>query len=187
MKNNTEKLKVRIAGNFEQHFLHFGFKKTTVDEVAAEMGMSKKTIYKHFNSKEDIYYFIVSRLAQGRKLLIEKKLIGIDSAMERLETMIRINLYEFRKIMQTKDKAIQDRYQGDIASKAFREAFYEMLSDIVNEGVKKEEFSICEQAITIRYIQALISETVNTIREDIDSNADDILICTLKKILIEKK
>lgn len=187
MKNNTEKLKVRIAGNFEQHFLHFGFKKTTVDEVAAEMGMSKKTIYKHFNSKEDIYYFIVSRLAQGRKLLIEKKLIGIDSAMERLETMVRINLYEFRKIMQTKDKAIQDRYQGDIASKAFREAFYEMLSDIVNEGVKKEEFSICEQAITIRYIQALISETVNTIREDIDSNADDILICTLKKILIEKK
>lgn len=187
MKDSTEKLKVRIAGNFEQHFLHFGFKKTTVDEVAAEMGMSKKTIYKHFSSKEDIYFFIVSRLAEGRKLLIEKKLVGIDSAMERLETMIRINLYEFRKIMQTKKKAVQDRYQGEIATKAFREAFYEMLSDIINEGVNKGEFTICEQEITIRYIQALIAETVNTIREDLDSNADEILVCTLKKILLEKK
>jgi AcrR family transcriptional regulator len=178
---------VRIAGNFEEHFLHFGFKKTTVDEVAAEMGISKKTIYKHFSSKEDIFYFIISRMAQGRKLLIEKKLIDINAAMERLEMMIRFNLTEFRKMLRTKEHAIQDRFQNEIAARAFRESFYEMLSDIIEEGVKKGEFSVCEHGITTRYVQALITETVNTIREDFNSNADDILICTLKKILIVKK
>jgi len=187
LKDTTEKLKVLIAGNFEEHFLHFGFKKTTVDEVAAEMGISKKTIYKHFSSKEDIFYFIISRLAQSRKLLIEKKLVNIDSAWERLETMIKINLAEFRKLMKSRQTDIQDRFQSEIANKAFREAFYEMLSDIIEEGVSQGEFTVCEHALTIRYIQALMSETVTTVREDLDSNAGDILICTLKKILIIKK
>ena len=33
-------------------FLTLGFKSVTMDEIATEMGISKKTIYKYFSNKE---------------------------------------------------------------------------------------------------------------------------------------
>jgi len=38
----------------EEKFFRDGFYKTTMDEVASELKMSKKTIYKFFPSKDDL-------------------------------------------------------------------------------------------------------------------------------------
>ena len=46
--------KERIIEAASEKFFAQGFSKVTVDEIAAEVGMSKKTIYKFFPSKEDI-------------------------------------------------------------------------------------------------------------------------------------
>lgn len=35
-------------------FLTLGFKSVTMDDIAAEMGISKKTIYQHFSNKNDL-------------------------------------------------------------------------------------------------------------------------------------
>ena len=45
----------QIADVFKKYFHHYGFKKTSVDEVAAELHISKKTIYSYFESKEAIF------------------------------------------------------------------------------------------------------------------------------------
>ena len=34
--------------------MHEGFSKVTLDEIATELGMSKKTLYKYFEDKEDL-------------------------------------------------------------------------------------------------------------------------------------
>ena len=46
--------KERIIEVAREKFFAQGFSKVTVDEVASELGMSKKTIYKFFPSKEDL-------------------------------------------------------------------------------------------------------------------------------------
>jgi AcrR family transcriptional regulator len=35
-------------------FLHYGYKKTTIDEIAADAGVGKGTVYLYFGGKEDI-------------------------------------------------------------------------------------------------------------------------------------
>lgn len=35
-------------------FLKFGFKSVTMDDIANDLGISKKTLYKHFKNKEDL-------------------------------------------------------------------------------------------------------------------------------------
>jgi len=35
-------------------FLHYGFKNVTVDEIARQAGISKKTLYKEFSKKDDV-------------------------------------------------------------------------------------------------------------------------------------
>jgi AcrR family transcriptional regulator len=44
----------RIIAFAQDRFLNPGFSKVTLDEIASELGMSKKTLYKYFENKEDI-------------------------------------------------------------------------------------------------------------------------------------
>ncbi|MCI0707993.1 MAG: TetR/AcrR family transcriptional regulator [Ignavibacteriae bacterium] len=52
MSDQQEKERILQAAG--EKFFSQGFSKVTVDEIASEIGMSKKTIYKFFPSKEDI-------------------------------------------------------------------------------------------------------------------------------------
>lgn len=47
-------IKARILEAAKENFFNHGFSKTTMEEFAQSMGMSKKTIYKFFTSKDDI-------------------------------------------------------------------------------------------------------------------------------------
>lgn len=47
-------MKERILQTASQMFLTQGFKNTTMDDIAREMGISKKTLYKLFKTKEDL-------------------------------------------------------------------------------------------------------------------------------------
>ena len=51
--SDTE-IKSRILEAARKYFFENGFSKTTMEEFAQSMGMSKKTIYKFFPSKEDL-------------------------------------------------------------------------------------------------------------------------------------
>ena len=175
MGETTEQQINRIAGAFEKHFRHFGFKKTTVDEVAAELGISKKTIYKAFNSKEDIFRFIIGRKAESRKALVEDEIKELDTATEKLEAMIRINFREFRKIHCNKKITPDSFNKTEMASSVFRKTFFQLLKDIVEEGIENKEFGTCESNMTVRYIQSLISETFICVIEEPESPYEEYL------------
>jgi AcrR family transcriptional regulator len=50
----------RIMHGARDLFFRFGFSKVTMDETAGKLGMSKKTLYKHFPSKEDLLQAITT-------------------------------------------------------------------------------------------------------------------------------
>jgi len=47
-------MKEQILNKANDMFLTLGYKSVTMDEIAAEMGISKKTIYLHFANKNDL-------------------------------------------------------------------------------------------------------------------------------------
>lgn len=61
----------RIVSAARAHFLQHGFRGVTMDDLAAEMGMSKKTFYVHFPSKRALL-----------EAVIEQKLGGFAAEME---------------------------------------------------------------------------------------------------------
>jgi AcrR family transcriptional regulator len=185
LSERIEIKRLEIADVFEKHFKHFGFRKTTVDEVAAEMGISKKTIYKCFNSKDDIFYFIISQKAKARRAMIEKEIMHLKSAWHKMESMIRINFSEFRKIHKRHGSSINERFRSDIASAAFRETFIGLVDDIIREGLEREEFEVCNHQYTIRFIQSMIIEAVSIIREDPRAEPEEMLICSVQKLILK--
>lgn len=74
----------------EEKFFREGFHKTTMDEVAAELKMSKKTIYKFFPSKDDLVKAIAKHFMNRMKNKIVPALNTDSNAIEKLETLLKI-------------------------------------------------------------------------------------------------
>jgi len=80
----TKQAIVDVAySKFSQH----GFKRVTMDEIASELGISKKTVYKHFESKEAILEELVDqRLKRGHEAF-KVLLSGSGSVDERVKQL----------------------------------------------------------------------------------------------------
>ena len=57
-------VKERILDAAQKRMIKFGYRKVTMDEIAADLVMSKNTIYKIFTGKEEIAKCLVIRLQQ---------------------------------------------------------------------------------------------------------------------------
>lgn len=67
-----------------------GFDLMTVDEVAAEVGIAKASLYKHFPSKEALAASAMVRLMQHTKAVVDEQAARPDtSAFERLQAVTR--------------------------------------------------------------------------------------------------
>ena len=67
---NEQFIKERIIGEAWERFIKYGYSKLIIDELAAELGISKKTIYKFFPSKKDLVKaLIVDRLTEAEAVV----------------------------------------------------------------------------------------------------------------------
>ena len=58
MTENEIETKERILAAAKDQFFSHGFTKVTVDEIASKVGISKKTIYKYYPSKDDLVHAV---------------------------------------------------------------------------------------------------------------------------------
>jgi AcrR family transcriptional regulator len=47
-------ISIRIIESAEEMFFRYGIKSITMDDIAKQLGMSKKTIYQHFSDKDKL-------------------------------------------------------------------------------------------------------------------------------------
>jgi len=80
----------KIVELTEEKFFRDGFYKTTMDEVASELKMSKKTIYKFFPSKDDLITAIAKHFMEGLKSKILPALNSDKNAIEKLAELNQI-------------------------------------------------------------------------------------------------
>ncbi|NET52594.1 MAG: helix-turn-helix transcriptional regulator, partial [Merismopedia sp. SIO2A8] len=61
----VKKAEVILEGAM-QEFLAHGYAATSMDRIAAAAGVSKATVYSHFQDKEGLFTTLIQRLAQER-------------------------------------------------------------------------------------------------------------------------
>ena len=57
-------------------FTKYGFKKVSMDEIASEAGVTKKTVYTYFQSKEELLKYCIKEELGNMKKIIEDKQKG---------------------------------------------------------------------------------------------------------------
>lgn len=87
-----QQMKDKIIAKATDMFLKLGFKSVTMDDIAGEMCISKKTIYKYFCNKELL-------IAEGTNIVHEQIHIGINTIIEKNYNAIEEN-FEIRKMFR---------------------------------------------------------------------------------------
>lgn len=133
----------RILEEGRKRFFKHGFERVTVDEIASGLGISKKTFYKHFPSKEQLLWEVVGSalneansrieaLLGDRDLDFPEKMKGIMVQMG--ESLSRVGK-PLMEDVRTRYPDVWDEFQG------FRRARIRLeLARLLEEGVRKGYF-----------------------------------------------
>lgn len=151
---DTQAKKQQIAASFQKHFYQFGFKKTSVDDIAHELSISKKTIYQLFPSKEAIYDYLLQAVAGNYQALMQKKLEPFPDAEKKLQGLVKLFLEESKRWSKpVEDFDLQHRYT--LAREAFNRAFVSVLKQIIERGVLAQTFIPAPAEISAEFAAAV--------------------------------
>ncbi|HKK43670.1 MAG TPA: TetR/AcrR family transcriptional regulator [Bacteroidales bacterium] len=132
----------RIAEEAAGLFRTYGIKSVTMDSIAANLGMSKRTIYETFADKDDLIMSVLRMMAGKQKLMIEKVLGDSDNSIEAIFRLLEMSRDHFHA-MSPAFFADLKKYHHDVLVKAADiSAMAEFRNNqaVIENGVKEGYF-----------------------------------------------
>ncbi|MBI5749910.1 MAG: TetR/AcrR family transcriptional regulator [Nitrospinae bacterium] len=132
-------MKNRIIDTAEKRFSQYGFRRVTMDDIASDLGISKKTLYQNFKSKDDIAWAVKERMHKDIDRLLKKAKKEIPEPIERFKRVIA----EVTERVAVIGSAFMTDIKKDIPDlwrecEEFREReIYKYIGGILEEGIKK--------------------------------------------------
>jgi|TARA_B100000497_G_scaffold125583_1_gene162349 AcrR family transcriptional regulator len=122
-------LKEKILKKAIDLFINFGFKSVTMDDIASEMHISKKTIYSHFNNK--------TKLVEAATFCVFETISNEINCICELQKNPIEELYEIKKsvMLHLKNEKTSPHYQ---LCKYYPE---------INESLKKKQFELMQACV----------------------------------------
>jgi AcrR family transcriptional regulator len=81
-------IRKRIIAAASERFMEDGFSLVPVEEIATGLGISKKTFYKHFGSKEELLLVVTERLLEGIRGQFRSIVEADTPLLEKLDTLM---------------------------------------------------------------------------------------------------
>jgi AcrR family transcriptional regulator len=153
----------KIIDYSEEKFFKDGFYKTTMDEVASDLRMSKKTIYKFFPSKEKLVMAIAKHFMKKLKGKILPALNSDKNAIEKLGKLITILAGVSDKI-STKRMEEMKRHFPSVWNEIdqFRtRMMFGNITKVINQGKKEGLFLDYPTSIIMNMLVASVRAIVN--------------------------
>jgi TetR/AcrR family transcriptional regulator, cholesterol catabolism regulator len=89
-------LKERIIEEAARQFKIYGIKAVTMDLLAAQLGISKRTIYEVFSDKDELLVNVLKWMAEKQKALVAKILEDSESAIHAIFRMLETSRDHFQ-------------------------------------------------------------------------------------------
>jgi len=155
----------RILMAARERFLPFGFARVTMDEIASDLGISKRTLYQHFDSKEALL----------REVMLDKVAgvtAGIDEVVERsgpspTEKLSELVVFLARRLPRFSKVFLEDmkRYAPDLwveldsrRNRAVTESFRKLIVEGQKEGTFRSDLSL---DLLLLILEAVLHRVVN--------------------------
>ena len=156
----------RILNSAREQFVRFGYSKVTTDEIASELGISKKTLYKYFASKEALFRAVMQRtmddISAGAAAIIYNE--ELEYTRKLTETLAffseQIARVFSRPLMRDLRRKLPHIWQE---VEAFREEqIFTKFASLIAEGVKQGVIrSDIHQEVIVRIYFAAAQQIMN--------------------------
>ena len=141
MRANSKHQIIEAAGVI---FERYGFKKTTMDDIAYAAGKGKSSLYYYFKNKEQVFEAVVAHEAEHLVNEINTSISSSKTAIEKLRSYVTIRMKRFvqRGNLAT---ALNDNFLATFSfiekiRNNYRDFEIEMISEIIKEGIDNKEF-----------------------------------------------
>ena len=140
----------------QKQFQRYGFRKTTMDEIAFSSGKGKSTLYYYFKSKEEVFEAVVEKEAMNLRAALELNTIACQSAKEKLSVYINTRMEGFKN-WRNFYEALKDEYLSNLGfieqiRSKYDKHEIETITGIITEGIGKKEFRNLNAALTAKTI-----------------------------------
>lgn len=158
-------MKDKIIYKATELFINLGFKSVTMDDIAQEMGISKKTIYAHFANKTQL----VNETTMHLFNIITH---GIDCICDLNKNPIE-ELYEIKKfvMLQLKDEKSSPQYQLQKyypeVHDHFKEKHFEKMQDCTLKNLERGvSQGLYRENLNIEFVSRMYFIGVNGIKDE---------------------
>lgn len=182
---NDNEVRDRILLKSEEMFNTFGYSRITMDEIARELAISKKTLYKHFSNKEHILKTIVENRKCEIHAFMEKMLS--DKNLEFLEKLKGIMNFFTERVRHLNGLLMQDliRNHPEIwrsIKESTQAKAYKNFGNFIEQGVKSGVFrNDVDPAVVVVIFFAAINSLMNPeVLASLPVAAENIRLCVYK-------
>ena len=135
-------VKERILVKAHELFNRYGIRSVSMDDIAAQLGMSKKTLYQYYADKEELVSGVFLQIIEGNKsrCLSDKKLadnavhevfLAFDMVQEMFSKMNPVVIFDLQKYHPAVYSKVHEHKHGFL---------YQMIRMNLERGMKEELF-----------------------------------------------
>jgi TetR/AcrR family transcriptional regulator, cholesterol catabolism regulator len=134
--------KQRILEEAAQMFRTYGIRSVTMDMLANQLGMSKRTIYEVFKDKDELLQGVLKWMQERQVKVLEKIFGESENVVEAIFKMLDLMNNHFRNMSPAFILDMKKYHQDLIKNYAGREEFpyYQNNSEILLRGIKEGIF-----------------------------------------------
>ena len=146
----------RLLEKSEALFISNGYRNVSIEEIAAAAGISKVTIYKHFNSKEALFMYCVKNIINAHYDVLESELDKRNGSVEKLTYLFEYSLTSYDKYSSAfyKDTMeipyIWEKIVGYRKKRAIK-----ICEEILKEGIASKELREIDIKYTVKLLLCL--------------------------------
>ena len=134
---------VTVAGKI---FTRYGFRKTTMEEIAHATKKGKSSIYYYFKSKEDIFRAVVEKEAEELKKDLLTAIGKVDDPVEKLRTYVLFRMHKLNTLTNFY-AALKHEYLDHLEfieniRKEYDRNEILILQSILQTGIDQRKFSV---------------------------------------------
>jgi TetR/AcrR family transcriptional regulator, cholesterol catabolism regulator len=146
--SNTLEIKDRIIAKSRELFFRYGVKSVTMDDIASDLGISKKTIYQHFEDKDDIVHQMMEiemandkceweDLEKVSKNVIEKSVKSMEFFKQAFTEINPSAFFDIKKYHPKTWQLFQDHKQNFILASIIKD-----LKEGIEQGFFRPEIKV---------------------------------------------